>query len=159
MKLAQNLLSDLRCLLAQRLGLLVLAPLAIQNCQAVYCCSHSQAALAQCLLGNGQSITEQLSSLLVPVLVPTDQRQGVQHSGHIGVVGAQYLLQILQHLLTEWHGHLSAALPGTRSPGDAECGAMLGFQGPHTGQPQPLLQGWGLGSAPPHWGTGHPENL
>lgn len=37
-----HLLPDLQGPLAQWLGLLVLAPLAIQNCQVVQCCSHLQ---------------------------------------------------------------------------------------------------------------------
>ena len=41
---------------------------------------------------------------------PVDQGQDVEHGGHVGVVVAGGLLQVLQGLLAEGDGHLVAAL-------------------------------------------------
>ncbi|KAG7267214.1 hypothetical protein CRUP_007337, partial [Coryphaenoides rupestris] len=45
-------------------------------------------------------------------LLAGDQGQDVEHGGHVGVVVAGGLLQVLQGLLAEGHGHLVAALRG-----------------------------------------------
>lgn len=48
-----HLLSDAQGPLAERLGLLVLAPLAKQHSQVVEGCSHRRVVLPQCFLSDG----------------------------------------------------------------------------------------------------------
>ena len=43
---------------------------------------------------------------------PVDQGQDVEHGGHVRVVVSGCLLQVLQGLFAEGHGHLVAALGG-----------------------------------------------
>lgn len=43
---------------------------------------------------------------------PVDQGQDVEHGGHVRVVVSGGLLQVLQGLFAEGHGHLVAALGG-----------------------------------------------
>ena len=79
---------------------------------------------------------------------PVDQGQDVEHGGHVGVVVARGLLQVLQGLLAEGHGHLVAAL---RRVLDHQV-----VEGPQAGWDlvAPLLGGGG-GTAVPrlgHWG-------
>ncbi|TNN35879.1 hypothetical protein EYF80_053952 [Liparis tanakae] len=80
-----------------------------------------------------ESVVQQVGRLLVLVLVPAEhtgpleasfhkprpspsssppvhQGQDVEHGGHVGVVVAGRLLQVLQRLLAERHRHLVAAL-------------------------------------------------
>lgn len=44
--------------------------------------------------------------------LPIDQSQDVEHGGDVGVVMSRCLLQVLQGLLAEGHGHLVPALRG-----------------------------------------------
>ena len=47
-----------------------------------------------------------------PTHQPVDEGKDVEHGGHIRVVMSRGLLQVLQGLLAEGHGHLVAALGG-----------------------------------------------
>lgn len=64
------LLSDLQRSLAERFGLLVFAPLSIQNSQVVEGCGHSWVILPQCLLSDGQGVIQEVSRFFVLVLIP-----------------------------------------------------------------------------------------
>lgn len=64
------LLPDLQRSLAERFGLLVFAPLPVQNGQVVEGGGHSWVILPQSLLSDGQRVIQKVSCFFVLVLVP-----------------------------------------------------------------------------------------
>lgn len=68
-----HLLPDLQRPLAQRFGLLVFAPFAVEHCQVVEGGSHCRVVLPQGLLSDSQSVVQQVSCFFVLILVPVKQ--------------------------------------------------------------------------------------
>lgn len=66
----EHLLSDLQGSLAERLGLLVFPAFAVQHGEVVERGGHCGVIFPQSFLSDGQSIIQQMSRLLILVLIP-----------------------------------------------------------------------------------------